>query len=97
MKKAVITRFRPGNTPQAARLLTDAEEDLMFKRGEFGNKHLEVLQRTVRWLLSPHFEFQAPDESRKLNWGEVKLQINGEIGNEELVCTADRSQWRRIL
>ena len=64
----------------------------MFKRGEFRNKHPEILQKNVWWLLSLHFGFQAPDESRKLNWGDVKLQINGEIGNEELVCTADRPQ-----
>lgn len=29
-------------------------------------------------------------ESRKLKWGDVKLQINGETGNEESVWTAER-------
>ena len=47
--------------------LADAEEDLMFKRGEFGNKHPEILQKTVSWLLTLQFGFQAADESRKLN------------------------------
>ena len=66
-KKAVITRFRQENTPTSRSSLADAEEDLMFKRGEFGNKHPEILQKTVWWLLSLQFGFQAPDESRKLN------------------------------
>lgn len=62
----------------------------MFERGEFGDQDPEVLQRTVWWLLSLHFGFRARDESRKLKWGDVKLQINGETGNEELVWTTER-------
>ena len=72
----------------------------MFERGEFGDQDPEVLQRTVWWLLSLHFGFRARDESRKLKWGDVNLQINAETGNEELVWTAERErikmpQWRR--
>ena len=62
----------------------------MFERGEFGDQDPEVLQRTVWWLLSLHFGFRARDESRKLKWGDVKLQINAETGNEELVWTTER-------
>ena len=82
-KKAVVTRFGMGNRPQAARHLTDTEEDLMFERGVFGDQDTEVLQRTVWWLLSLHFGFRASDESRKLKWGDVELQINAETGNED--------------
>lgn len=32
--------------PQAARSLSDAEEDLMFEQGKFGDQDPEVLQRT---------------------------------------------------
>ena len=40
--------------------------------------------------MSLHFGFRARDESRKLKWGDVKLQVNGETGNEELVWTEER-------
>ena len=89
-KGQLLRDFGKVNRPQAARHLTDAEEDLMFERGEFGDQDPEVLQRTVWWLLSLHFGFRARDESRKLRWGDVKLQINAETGNEELVWTAER-------
>ena len=62
----------------------------MFERGEFGDQDPEVLQRTVCWLLSLHLVFRARYESRTLMWGDVKLQINAETGNEELVWTAER-------
>ena len=89
-KRQLVRDFGKGNRPQAARPLTDTEEDLMFERGEFGDQDPEVLQRTVWWLLSLHFGFRARDESRKLQWGDVKLQINVETGNEELVWTPER-------
>ena len=90
-KRQLLPDFGKGNRPQAAPHLTDAEEDLMFEQGEFGDQDPEVLQRTVWWLLPLHFGFRACDESRKLKWGDdVKLQINAETGNEELVWTAER-------
>ena len=70
--------------------MTDAEEDYMFEPGEFGDQDPEVLQRTVWWLLSLHFGIRARDESRKLSWGDVKLQINCETGNKKLVWNAER-------
>ena len=82
-KRQLLRDFRKGNRPQAARPLTEAEEDLMFERGEFGDQDPEVLQRTIWWLLSLHFGFRARDESKKLKWGDVKLQINGETGNKK--------------
>ncbi|KAL9978606.1 hypothetical protein ACROYT_G016142 [Oculina patagonica] len=73
-KRQLLRDFGKGNRPQAARPLTDAEEDLMFERGEFGDQDPEVLQRTVWWLLSLHFGFRARDESRKLKWGDREDQ-----------------------
>ena len=55
-----------GNRPQAARELTNAEEDLPFRSGEFGDKNPESLQHTVWCLLALNFGFRARDESRKL-------------------------------
>ena len=62
----------------------------MFDNGDFGDQCLETLQRTVWWLLSPHFGFRARDETRKLKWGDVELGIDGETGLEELVWLAER-------
>ena len=80
---------------KAACPLTDAEEDLMFECGEFGDHDPKVLQRTLWWLLSLHFGFRARDESKRIKWGNVKFQSNVETSYEELVWIADRgSNWR---
>lgn len=42
-KRQLLRNFGKGNRPQAARPLSDAEEDLMFERGEFGDQDPEVL------------------------------------------------------
>lgn len=67
----------------------------MFERGEFGDHDAEVIQRTVLWLLPLLFGFRARDESRKFQWGDVKLQINGETSNEELVWIAEKGSKSR--
>ena len=48
-KKQLVVEEVKGNRP-AARELTDAEEDLLFRSGEFGDKNPEALQRTVWWF-----------------------------------------------
>ena len=65
-KKQLVAEQVKGNRPQAARELTDAKEDLLFRSSEFGDKHPEALKRTVWCLLALHFGFRARDESRKL-------------------------------
>ena len=44
--------------------LSNAEEDLLFRSGQFGDGDPAALQRTVWWLLALHFGFRARDESR---------------------------------
>lgn len=51
-KKQLVEVNAKGNRPQAARELTEEEEDLLFSSGEFGDQNPEALQRTVWWLLS---------------------------------------------
>ena len=51
-KKQLVVEQGKGNHPQAVRELTNAEEDLVFRSSEFGNKNPEALQRTVWWLLA---------------------------------------------
>ena len=68
-KRQLLRDFGKGNRPRAARPLSDAAEDWVFERGEFGDQDPEVLQSPAWWLLSLHFGFRARDESRKLKWG----------------------------
>ena len=63
-----------GNRPHAAKELSKAEEDLLFRTGELGAENSEALQRIVWWLLALLFGFCARDESKKLKWGDIVLQ-----------------------
>ena len=65
-KRDLVVSNAKGNRPQAARELTEDEEDLLFENGQFGEDDPEVLQRTVWWMLSLHFGFRARDECRRL-------------------------------
>jgi hypothetical protein len=56
-KRQLVEEFAKGNRPQAARALTEAEEDLLFDQGLFGDHKPEVLQRTVWWAIALHFGF----------------------------------------
>ena len=94
-KKQLVEVFAKGNRPQAARALTEAEEDLLFDQGHFGKHSPEVLQRTIWWALSLHFGFRARDESRKLRWGDIALDFDPETQNEILVWRAERGSKTR--
>ena len=58
-KRDLVVNNAKGNRPQAARELTEDEEDLFFQTSQFGEDDPEVLQRTVWWLPSFHFGFRA--------------------------------------
>lgn len=94
-KKQLVVEDAKGNRPQAAKELTEAEEDLLFRSGEFGDHNPDALQRTIWWLLALHFGFRARDESRKLKWGDIVLQTDNETGNEVLVWTSERGSKTR--
>ena len=79
-ERFLVESFGKGNRLQSARALTEAEEDLLFEKGLFGDHEPEVLQRTVWWALSLHFGFRARDESRKLKWGDIALDIDPDNG-----------------
>ena len=63
-KKQLVIEEAKGNRPHAAKELSNAEEDLLFRSGQFGDGDPAALQRTVWWLLALHFGFRARDESR---------------------------------
>ena len=81
-RKEVVREKAKGNRPQAARELTEADEDELCRVGEFGSANPEALQRTVWWFLSLHFGFRARGESRRLKWGDVKLCKDEANGSE---------------
>ena len=70
-KRYLVVNNAKGNRPQAARELTEDEEDLLSQTSQFGEDDPEVLQRTVWWLLSLHFGFRARDECRRLQCGDI--------------------------
>lgn len=94
-KRELVEKHAKGNRSQAARCLTEAEEDLLFETKQFGDHDPEVLQRTIWWTLSLHFGFRARDESRKLRWGDVVVDKDPESGGEVLVWRVERGSKTR--
>ena len=94
-RRQLVVEHGKGNRPQAARELTEADEDRLFACGEFGNSNPTVLQRTVWWLLALHFGFRARDESRRLKWGDVVLEKDPETANDILVWKFERGSKTR--
>lgn len=94
-KRQLVHEFGKGNRPQARRQLTGGEEDLLYTMDEFGDQNPEVLQKTVWWTLGLQYGFRARDESKKMKWGDVQLEIDAETGNEVLICLAERGSKTR--
>ena len=89
-KRDLVVSNAKGNRPQAARELTEDEEDLLFENGQFGEDDPEVLQCTVWWMLSLHFGFRVRDECRRLQWGDDPV-----TGKQALVWKAERGSKTR--
>ena len=89
-KIQLVEKFAEGNRPQAARALTEAEEDLLFDKGLLGKYNPEVLQRTVWWAIALHLGFRARDESQKLKWEDVGLNFNTDTGKGTCVQCSTR-------
>ena len=68
---------------------------MLFETGQFGCENPVILQRTLWWYLSMHFGFRARDESRKLCWGDIKLEKDVESGREVLIWVAERGTKTR--
>ena len=94
-KRDLVVNNAKGSRPQAARELTEDEQDLLFQTGPFGEDDPEVLQRTVWWVLSLHFGFRARDESRRLQWGDIGVGNDPVTGRQVLVWTAKRGSKTR--
>ena len=94
-RRVLVHKHGKGNKPQAAEALSEIEEDALFNSGEFGDSNPSALQKVMWWLLSLHFGFRARDESRKLRWGDVALQIDPNTGLEMLVWQKERGTKTR--
>ena len=94
-KRKNLVKQGKGCKPQVIRALTYEEENTLFITGQFGNSSPSVLQRTMWWFLSMHFDFRARDESRKLFWGDVELQNDPEDSREMLVWLTERGTKMR--
>ena len=88
-RKSLVKEGR-GNKPNASCELTDEEEARLFETGKFGNHNPLALQCTLLWFLSMQFGFRARDESRKLCWGDIVLDVDAVTDREVLVWTAER-------
>ena len=88
-RKSLVKEGR-GNKSNASCELTDEEEAKLFETGKFGNHNPLALHRTLLWFLSMQFGFRARDESRKLCWGDIVLDVDAVTGREVLVWTAER-------
>lgn len=84
-KRKNLVKQGRGNKPNACRELTGEEEEKLFESGAFGCHNPDALQRTLWWFFSLHFGIRARDESRKLCWDDLELQIDPETGREILV------------
>ena len=93
-RRQLVVEHGKGNKPQAARELTEAEEDKLFECGEFASSNQTILQRTLWWIIALRFRargFRARDESRRLKWGDVTLEKDPDTGWDSWV-----EIWARV-
>ena len=93
-RRKQLTKQGYGNKPNAARTLEPEEIRKLHETGYFGAENAEALQRTIWWNVSLHFGFRARDESRKLKWGDVKVDKDAK-GHEMLVWNKERGTKTR--
>jgi len=58
-------------------------------------EELNILQRTVWWVLSLHFGFKARDECRRLQWGDIAVEDDPVSEKQVLVWKAERGSKTR--
>ena len=63
-----------GQKPNAARELSETEEDMLFEKEYFSMKYNDALQRGFWWFLAINCGCRGNDESRKLCLGDISLE-----------------------
>ena len=94
-RRQLVVEHGKGNKPNAARELTEGEEDKLFECGEFGTSNPTVLQRTLWWIIALHFGFRARDESHRLKRGDATLEKDPETENDILMWRYERGSKMR--
>ena len=74
-RRIELTKLGKGNKPNACRALTESEVTSLFDKGYFGRNHPLNLQRAVWYVFTVSFGYRARQESRALQFGDVKVGI----------------------
>ena len=75
-RRKQLTLMGKGNKPNATRPLEPHEVDKLYDYDFFQCSSPLVLQRTVWWKLTTNFGYCARDESRKLQFGDIKVNTD---------------------
>ena len=94
-KRKALAKSGYGNKPNATRPLTDAEEDLLWAQGFFGDDNPNSLLNGVWWLLSLHYGFRARHEQKQLKWGDVQYMVDQVTGAEGVVWAIERARKKK--
>ena len=68
---------------------------MLFSNNYFGTDSSESLQRGLWWILAINFGFRGNDETKKLCWGDVSLEYDGESEREYLLWVKERGTKTR--
>ena len=73
-KQKELKQQGKGNRPNAARAITEEEQELLYTKGILGMHNAEALLNTVWWNVTRFFGMRAGAEQHKLQWGDVTLR-----------------------
>lgn len=73
-KQRELKQQGKGNRPNAARAITEEEQELLYTKGILGMHNAEALLNTIWWNVTRFFGMRAGAEQHKLQWGDVTLR-----------------------
>ena len=91
-KRKALVKSGYGHKSNATRPLTDAEEDLLWAQGFFGDDNPNSLLNGVWWLLSLHYGFRARHEQKQLKWVDIQYMVTGA---EVVVWAIERAKKKK--
>ena len=94
-RRKMLTKQGLGNKPCATRPLPNFEVDKLYSSRYFGTTSPLTLRRNIWWKLTTTFGFRARDESRRLQFGDVKLCYDSETNQHFLEWDKERGTKTR--
>ena len=91
----MLTKQGLGKKPCATRPLSNFEVNKLYSSGYFGTTSPLTLQRNIWWKLTTTFGFRGCDESRRLQFKDVKLCYDSETNQHFLECDKERGTKTR--